>query len=85
MAGYHIRQIVTVGEFGTTSKIREEVEELEEALEQDNKILALVELSDIYGALEGVAESLGVTMYDVKKMAEATRRSFESGERTPRT
>lgn len=79
--GYHKRAIVVKGTLGETSKIKEELDELEEALEQDNKILALCELSDLYGAMEAVAERLGVNMEDLKKMAAATKRSFQSGER----
>lgn len=79
--GYHLRPIIK-GVYGTPSKIREELDELEEALEQDNKILAIVELSDLYGALQAVALSLGVTMEDVRKMSDATSRAFLSGERT---
>lgn len=79
--GYHKRAIVVQGTFGEVSKIEEELDELKEALEQDNKILALVEISDLYGALEAVAERLGVNMEDVKRMAAATKRSFQSGER----
>lgn len=79
--GYHLRKITTQGVFGETSKIREELEELEEALEQDNKILALCELSDLFGAIEGVAEKLGVKMDDVMKMSAATKRAFLSGQR----
>jgi len=79
--GYHLREIQTRGTFGEPSKIREELEELEEALEQQNPILALCELSDLYGALEGVARKLGTSMDDVRKMAEATKRAFEDGTR----
>ena len=79
--GYHIRKIETQGVYGETSKIQEELEELEEALEQDNRILALCELADLYGALEGVALSLGASMDDLKKMSQATQRAFASGER----
>ncbi len=81
MAGYHLRQIVTKGIYGETSKIREELEELEEAGEQKNRILQIVEISDLYGALEAVAERLGVTMLEVAAMAAATKRAFQSGER----
>ncbi len=80
--GYHLRPIQTQGVFGKPSKIHEEVEELEEALEQENRILALCELADIYGALEEVAFGLGVSMLDLEKMATATRRAFEDGSRT---
>lgn len=79
--GYHKRPIIIKGVLGDTSKIKEELDELEEALEQDNKILALCELSDLYGAIEAVAERLGVNMEDVRRMAVATKRSFQSGER----
>ena len=79
--GYHLREIQTRGVFGQTSKILEEVEEFEEAIEQDNRILALVELSDIYGALEAVAQRLGTNMAEVAKMAAATKRAFEAGTR----
>jgi hypothetical protein len=79
--GYHKRAIVIEGTFGEVSKIEEELDELKEAFEQDNKILALVEIADLYGALEAVAEKLGVNMEDVAKMSAATKRSFQSGER----
>jgi hypothetical protein len=79
--GYHLREIPTQGIYGEPSKIREELEELEESLEQDNRILAICELADLYGALEGVATKLGVTMPEVVKMAEATKRAFLDGSR----
>lgn len=78
--GYHLREIKK-GILGSPSKIREELEELEDALEQENKILAMVELSDLYGALEAVAKGLGVDMYDVAKMSAATKRAFRDGSR----
>lgn len=81
MPGYHLREIQTQGRLGEPSKIREEVEELEEALEQNNRILAICELADIYGALEAVSDALGVSMEDVAKMAAATKRAFEDGSR----
>ena len=61
ISGYHLHAIATKGEYGAASKIREELEELEEAIQQDNKILILCELSDLYGALEAVATNQGVT------------------------
>lgn len=79
--GYHRREIVIEGKFGEVSKIEEELDELKEAFEQNNKILALCEIADLYGALEAVAEKLGVNMEDVAKMAAATKRAFQSGER----
>lgn len=78
---YHIKPIMTRGVFGQPSKIREELEELEEAIEQDNPILIACELSDLYGALEAVAANYNWSMDDLVKMAAATKRSFMSGER----
>jgi hypothetical protein len=82
--GYHLRPIATRGVYGEPSKIREELEELEESLEQNNRILALVELSDLYGALKGVAEKLGSNMTEVAAMAAATERAFLDGTRKAR-
>tara|TARA_B100000745_G_scaffold192726_1_gene126766 strand:+ start:31659 stop:31901 length:243 start_codon:yes stop_codon:yes gene_type:complete len=79
--GYHIRPIQK-GVLGTPSKIQEELDELKDAIEQDVKILAIVELSDIYGALEAVADSYGMTMQDLAKMHQCTKRAFLSGDRT---
>lgn len=78
--GYHIRHIPK-GMLGKVSKIREELEELEDAAIQENRILKVVELSDLYGALEHCAISEGYDMEDLHKMAQATRRAFETGER----
>lgn len=79
--GYHLRPIETQGVYGRTSKIREELEELEESLEQDNRILALCELADLYGAVKGVAQALGASMEDLAKMSAATERAFLDGSR----
>lgn len=81
--GYHVAD-VSRGEYGKTSKIREELEELEDAVLQENKILAHVELSDLYGALEGVAESMGLSMEDLRRMSDATKRAFRDGSRPSR-
>lgn len=79
--GYHKRPIQTRGIFGEPSKIREELEELEEALEQGCKILVLCELADLYGALEGVAERCGVSMADLAQMSALTKSAFLDGTR----
>lgn len=78
--GYHLRHIPR-GILGTVSKIREELEEVEDATIQKNNILQLVELSDLYGAIEHCVESKGHTMKDLENMAAATRRAFTAGER----
>ena len=80
--GYHFADIPK-GDYGTISKIQEELLELQDAMDQGNKIMALTELSDLYGAIEGFIErnSLGVTMRDLEIMSHATKRAFESGHR----
>jgi len=82
--GYHLREITPHGKFGEISKIEEELDELKEATEQGNKIMSLCEASDVYGALRGYLEKYhpNVTMEDLKKMSDATRRAFEDGDRT---
>jgi hypothetical protein len=78
--GYHIRTI-DKGVLGQPSKIREELEELEDAIEQNVKIMALVELSDLYGAVKAMAATLGTTMEELKAMQEVTARAFQDGSR----
>jgi phosphoribosyl-ATP pyrophosphohydrolase len=81
---YHKRAIRFSGVFGTLEKVLEETDEAIEAEEQGNKILLLNELADIYLALKGVADKVGVSMVDLEKMAEATARAFSSGSRKPK-
>lgn len=78
---YHIKPI-TKGKYGTFSKLKEEMEEIEDALEQENPIMVLVELSDLVGAIEGYANSMGFTLGDITRMSEATKRAFRSGGRS---
>jgi uncharacterized NAD-dependent epimerase/dehydratase family protein len=78
--GYHIR-VITKGTLGDVSKIREELEELEDALEQGANIMASNEMSDLYGAIEALAEKMGSSMKDIKKMSKITKRAFRSGRR----
>lgn len=83
--GYHLREIPTKGVYGEPSKIREELEELEEALEQKNRILAICEICDLYGALKAVAEKLGITMDEAREMSAATERAFRDGSRVSKS
>lgn len=79
--GYHTRQI-SKGTLGQSSKIREELEELEDAEQQGVIILALCELADLYGALEHCAQmKYGVSMDDLKKMSDLTKEAFRDGTR----
>ena len=79
---YHLKKIKK-GVKGEVSKIREELEELEDAIEQGNTIEALVELSDIVGAIDLFlkAHHPSVTLKDVVKMARVTESAFEDGTR----
>lgn len=81
--GYHKRPIKR-GVFGELSKIREELEELEDANEQGVHIMALCELSDLYGALRAYANKRGLMIKDLEQMADVSKRVFESGHRKSR-
>ncbi len=80
--GYHI-DVIAKGEVGKSSKILEEVLELIDAEKQDCKIMMLVELSDMVGAIEHYLEksNLGVDIGDLKKMSDITKRAFINGHR----
>jgi len=80
MAGYHTVAI-NKGVLGKSSKIQEELDELQDAEKQEVKILVHCELADLYGALEACASSHGLTMDDLKAMADLTKNAFKVGER----
>ncbi len=75
---YHLKKIKK-GELGKISKVQEEVLEYMDAKKQKCKIMQELELADIYGALEALAESHGLKMKDLKKMSYITKRAFKSG------
>lgn len=81
--GYHLTKIEK-GKIGEISKIQEEVEELKDAQLQGCKIMELVELSDLYGAIECYLQKHHptVTMDDLKNMSEITKRAFRTGYRS---
>lgn len=78
--GYHKRKIAR-GKLGEISKVKEECEEFEDAIEQGIVIMAHAELADIYGALKALASAHGLKMSDLEKMDSATERAFNSGRR----
>lgn len=80
--GYHLRTIQK-GIYGNSSKILEEVEEFLDAENQNCKIMALCELSDLIGAIRGYLQKNhpGITLDDLSKMADITKSAFEDGER----
>ena len=78
--GYHKTKIKK-GTLGKISKVQEEIEEYKDAIKQKCEIMAIVELADIYGALEAVAKSHKLKMNDLKKMSKLTKRAFKNGHR----
>lgn len=78
--GYHKREIQK-GVFGEFSKVQEEFEELKDGYDQKNKILQIVELTDLLGAIEAYGNKLGVSMTDMLSMMEATKKAFKDGDR----
>lgn len=78
--GYH-KQKIEKGVLGEFSKIKEEFEELQDAVEQDNKILSICELTDLIGAIKAYAQNYNITLSDLNIFSEATERAFKNGKR----
>lgn len=79
--GYH-KVKITKGQIGELSKIKEELAELEDSLQQGVKIMATVELADLYGAIEEYAlKHFNLSMVDLKAMSDVTKRAFKDGTR----
>jgi hypothetical protein len=80
--GYHVQKI-RKGTLGEISKLREELDELEDAHAQGARVLALCELSDLVGAISHYLRKhfRSITFDDLIKMAELTERAFKCGER----
>jgi hypothetical protein len=76
--GYHNFPIQK-GKIGELTKIIEELDEVIDANKNNNKIMEMVELSDLYGAIESYVTTLGCSIEDLKKMNNFTKRSFENG------
>jgi len=80
--GYHVTRIPK-GELGEPSKILEETLEFMDAVKQDCAVMALVELSDLQGAISAwLSENHpSMTLSDLKTMASITERAFRNGHR----
>ena len=78
--GYHNR-IILKGKYGEFSKIEEEMDELKNAIEQNNKILMICEMSDLIGAIEEFAAKQGITLKDLKDFSDLTKSAFKEGKR----
>lgn len=83
--GYHLATIPR-GEFGEVSKVIEEALELQDAMMQSCRVMALVEASDLLGALDGMLQKNfpGFNIMDLWAMTKVTQRAFENGHREPR-
>lgn len=80
--GYHLMDIPK-SEYGTLDKITEEVLELRDAENQGVQLMKIQELSDMIGAIEGYLNNKfsDLTLDDLIKMKDVTKRAFESGMR----
>ena len=83
--GYH-KAAITRGVFGDDTKIYEEIDEFADALDQSVSVMALVELSDVIGAIEGWLEKNhpSITINDLVAMSAVTKRAFLANERVSR-
>lgn len=77
--GYHLTPIFKSS--CIEDKILEEAREFEDAILQNNKVMALVELSDLFLAIQQNAEKLNISLDEIKQMALATNRAFKNKRR----
>ena len=79
--GYHIKNI-DKGVLGERSKISEEYNEWKDSCEQGCKVMELVELSDLLGAIESYTKRhYNISLDDLIKMKSITERAFINGRR----
>ena len=78
--GYHKKEIQK-GIYGQSSKIKEEFDEFMDAIEQNNPIMGLIELSDMIGAIEAYLKNFNISIDQLIEMSNATKRAFEDGSR----
>lgn len=81
---YHVKDFPK-GELGEISKIQEELDELKDSKEQGSKIMEMVELCDLYGAIECYLQKYhpSTTMDDLKTFSFITKRSYENDKKDP--
>ncbi len=70
---HHIAKIKK-GKRGEISKIQEELDELKDAVVQDDPALIKHELSDVFGALRSYALKYNLKMRDLHELNKVTRR-----------
>jgi len=83
---YHSK-LIPVGKVGEISKIEEEIAELKDAVNQNNKVMALVELSDICGSIICYLEKHfpDISIEDLIIMSKCTISAFKDGTRSSKT
>lgn len=83
--GYHVAKIPQ-GVFGEVSKIEEELAEFKDALDQHCTVMALLELADLIGAIEGwlVQYHPSIELEDLLAMSAITKRAFIGRHRIPK-
>jgi hypothetical protein len=72
------------GVAGDASKIYEEIEEFRDSIKQKNKLMGLIELSDLLGAVEMYLDKNydnDISLDDLIRMKDTTKRAFENGKR----
>lgn len=80
-SGYHQRGFVK-GTIGEVSKILEEFEEFKDAIQSEDKILQLCELSDLIGSIhEYTKQNFNLGIEDLIKNNKKTQKAFEVGRR----
>lgn len=78
--GYHTHKIKK-GVLGEFSKIEEEFEELKDAVEQEDKVLIMCELTDLIGSIEEFSKKFNLTLEDLIKFSNKTKNAFKDGQR----
>lgn len=81
---YH-KAIIAKHAHGSALKLIEESQEYIDALASGNKIMASVELADLYGEVIKQAQSLGLGDQDLKVMANTTKNAFDEKDRVALT
>jgi hypothetical protein len=77
MSGFHKARIKK-GVYGELSKIQEELDEAKDAEDQGIQLMLLIELSDIIGAVEGVAEKHGMSLKDLIQFSDKVKKVRKS-------
>lgn len=79
--GYH-RKDIQKGVIGEFSKIKEEFEELDDAVFQGDKVLQICELTDLIGAIEEFSlTKFNITLEELWRFSNKTKESFKEGKR----